>query len=102
LRQPEPGTYYQVIYRDSARVVFRALGLVTIIEGVPGQEILCLLDLLEPGNIWEIIAQGHGKKVWRKTIFLLFAATAAIYAQQDIFLFPEDALQINTSYRLIK
>jgi hypothetical protein len=61
-----------------------------------------LLDLLEPGDIWEIAAQGHGKRVWKKTTFLLFAATTAVYAQQNIPLFPEDILQVNTPYRLVK
>jgi hypothetical protein len=39
LRQPEPGTYYEVIYRDSIRIVFQALGLARIAESIPGQEI---------------------------------------------------------------
>jgi hypothetical protein len=63
LRQLEPGTYYKIIYRDSARIAFEALGLARVIEGIPGQEVLQLLDLLEPGDIWEVVAQGHGKKV---------------------------------------
>jgi hypothetical protein len=79
LQQPEPGTYYKVIYRNSARIAFEALGLARVIERVPGQEVPQLLDLLEPGDIWEIAAQGHGKRVWRKTIFPPFAATTAIY-----------------------
>jgi hypothetical protein len=102
LRQPEPGTYYKVIYRDSARIAFEAPGLARVIEGVSGQEVPQLLDLLEPGDIWEIAAQGHGKRVWRKTTFPPFAATIAIYAQQNIPFFPEDTLQVNTPYRLVK
>jgi hypothetical protein len=57
LQQPEPGTYYEVIYRDSIRIVFQALGLVRVVKGIPGQEILYILDILEPGDIWEIIKQ---------------------------------------------
>jgi hypothetical protein len=51
LRQPEPGTYYKVIYKDLARIAFEVLGLARIIEKVLGQKILQLLDLLEPGDI---------------------------------------------------
>jgi hypothetical protein len=36
--------------------MFEALGLVRVIERVPGQEVPQLLDLLEPGDIWEITA----------------------------------------------
>jgi hypothetical protein len=43
--------------------MFEALGLARVIEGVPGQEVPQLLDLLEPGDIWEIAAQGYGKRV---------------------------------------
>jgi hypothetical protein len=82
--------------------VFEALGLARVIEGVPGQEVPQLLDLLEPGDIWEIVAQGHRKRVWRKTIFPPFAATIAVYVQQNIPFFPEDILQVNISYRLVK
>jgi hypothetical protein len=57
---------------------------------------------LEPGDIWEIVAQGHRKRVWKKTIFLLFVAIIVIYVQQNIPLFPEDILQVNTPYRLVK
>jgi hypothetical protein len=57
------GTYYKVIYRDSARIAFEAPGLARVIEGVLGQEVPQLLDLLELGDIWEIITQGHGKRV---------------------------------------
>jgi hypothetical protein len=63
LRQPEPGTYYRVTYKDSARIAFEILGLARIIEGIPGQEVLQLLDLLELGDIWEIIAQGYRKRI---------------------------------------
>jgi hypothetical protein len=87
---------------DSARTIFEVPGLARAIEGIPGQEVPQLLDLLEPGDVWEIAAQGHGKRVWRKITFLLFATTIAIYAQQSIPLFPEDALQVNTPYRLVK
>jgi hypothetical protein len=55
--------YYRVIYRDSARIAFEVLGLARVIEGVLGQEVPQLLDLLKPGDIWEIVAQGHEKKV---------------------------------------
>jgi hypothetical protein len=61
-----------------------------------------LLDLLEPGDVWEIIAQGHGKRVWRKTMFLPFIANIAVLVQQDIALILGDALQINTLYRLVR
>jgi hypothetical protein len=40
LQQPEPRTYYKIIYRDSARIAFETLGLARVIEGVPGQEVL--------------------------------------------------------------
>jgi hypothetical protein len=40
LQQLEPGTYYKVIYKDSARIVFEVLGLARVIEGVLGQEVL--------------------------------------------------------------
>jgi hypothetical protein len=43
--------------------VFQALGLLRIIKGVPDQEVPNLLDFLEPGDIWEIMAQGYRKKV---------------------------------------
>jgi hypothetical protein len=39
-----------------------------------------LLDLLEPGDVWEIAVQGYRKKIWRKIIFLPFAVTAVVYA----------------------
>jgi hypothetical protein len=51
------------MYKDSVRIVFEVLGLVRVIEGIPGQEVPQLLDLLEPGDIWEIAAQGYGKRV---------------------------------------
>jgi hypothetical protein len=56
LQQPEPGTYYKIIYKDSARIAFEVLGLARVIKGILGQEVPQLLDLLEPGDIWEIIA----------------------------------------------
>jgi hypothetical protein len=40
LRQLEPGTYYNVIYRDLARIAFKALGLARVIERILGQEVL--------------------------------------------------------------
>jgi hypothetical protein len=51
LKQPELGTYYKIIYKDSARIVFQALGLAKVIESIPGQEVLKLLDLLELGDV---------------------------------------------------
>jgi hypothetical protein len=63
LQQPEPGTYYEIIYKDLMRVVFQALGLVRVAESIPSQEKPHLLDLLEPGDIWEIVGQKHGKRV---------------------------------------
>jgi hypothetical protein len=51
LRQPEPGTYYKVIYKNSARIMFETLGLARVIKRVLGQEIPQLLDLLESGDI---------------------------------------------------
>jgi hypothetical protein len=63
LRQPEPGTYYKIIYKDLARIIFEIPGLARVIERVLGQEVPQLLDLLEPGDVWEIIAQKHGKKI---------------------------------------
>jgi hypothetical protein len=51
LKQPEPGTYYKIIYKDSARIAFEVPGLTRVIEGVLGQEVPQLLDLLEPGDI---------------------------------------------------
>jgi hypothetical protein len=80
LRQPEPGTYYKIIYRDSMRIIFQALGLARICENVPGEEIPSLLDILEPGDIWEIIRQGYGVRVWRKITFPLFLTSSAIFA----------------------
>jgi hypothetical protein len=43
--------YYKVIYRDLARIAFKIPGLARVIEGVLGQEVPKLLDLLEPGDI---------------------------------------------------
>jgi hypothetical protein len=37
------------------RIVFQALGLARICENMPGEEILSFLDILEPGDIWEIV-----------------------------------------------
>jgi hypothetical protein len=37
------------------RIIFQALGLVWICENMPGEEIPSFLDILEPGDIWEII-----------------------------------------------
>jgi hypothetical protein len=39
------------MYKDSARIVFKVLGIAKVIENILGQEILKLLDLLEPGDI---------------------------------------------------
>jgi hypothetical protein len=102
LGYPEPGTYYKVIYRDSIRIVFEAPGLARICENIPGEEILDLLDILEPGDIWEIAAQGHRIRVWKQTTFLLFLTSSAIFAQQLILILPADMLQVNTPYRLVK
>jgi hypothetical protein len=43
--------------------MFQALGLARVIESILGQEVPKLLDLLEPGDTWEIIAQGYRKRV---------------------------------------
>jgi hypothetical protein len=69
-----------VSYRDLIRIVFETLGLARVAKRIPGQEILYILDLLELGNIWEIIGQRQGRRVWRKTIFPLFLASAAVFA----------------------
>jgi hypothetical protein len=45
------------------RIIFQALGLARVAKGIPGQEILYILDLLETGNIWEIIKQEQEKKI---------------------------------------
>jgi hypothetical protein len=37
------------------RIIFQALGLAWICENMLGEEILSFLDILEPGDIWEII-----------------------------------------------
>jgi hypothetical protein len=57
---------------------------------------------LEPGDIWEIIAQGYRKRIWRKTMFLLFSIGIAVLAQQDIALILGDILQISILYRLVR
>jgi hypothetical protein len=51
------------MYKDSARIVFEVLRIARVIEGILGQEILKLLDLLEPGDIWEIIAQEYRTRI---------------------------------------
>jgi hypothetical protein len=51
LRQLEPGIYYKIMYKDLARIAFEVPRIARVIEGVLGQEIPKLLDLLEPGDI---------------------------------------------------
>jgi hypothetical protein len=80
LGYPEPGTYYKIIYRDSIRIVFETPGLARICENILGEEILDLLDILEPGDIWEIIVQGYGIRVWKQTTFPPFPTSSAIFA----------------------
>jgi hypothetical protein len=63
LKQPKPGTYYKIIYRNSIRIIFQALGLVWIYENIPGEEIPSFLDILEPGDIWEIIEQEYRVRI---------------------------------------
>jgi hypothetical protein len=67
-----------------------------------GEEIPSFLDILEPGDIWEIVGQGYKVRVWRKTIFLLFPTSSVIFAQQFIPILPTDTLQVNTPYRLVR
>jgi hypothetical protein len=39
------------MYKDLARIIFEVPRITRVIEGILGQEILKLLDLLEPGDI---------------------------------------------------
>jgi hypothetical protein len=45
------------------RIIFQALGLIWICENIPGEEILSFLDILELGDIWEIIGQGYRVRI---------------------------------------
>jgi hypothetical protein len=45
------------------RIVFHALGLARIYENILRKEILSFLDILELGDIWEIIRQGYRVKI---------------------------------------
>jgi hypothetical protein len=52
-----------VCYKNLIRIVFETLGLARVAEGILGQEILDILDIIKPGNIWEIIRQNYRKKI---------------------------------------
>jgi hypothetical protein len=45
------------------RIVFQAPGLARIYENVLGEEIPSFLDILEPGDIWEIIGQEYKVRI---------------------------------------
>jgi hypothetical protein len=45
------------------RIIFQALGLVRIYENIPGEEIPSFLDILELGDIWEIIRQEYKVRI---------------------------------------
>jgi hypothetical protein len=45
------------------RIIFQTLGLARIYENMPGEEIPSFLDILEPGDIWEIIRQEYKVRV---------------------------------------
>jgi hypothetical protein len=62
------------------RIVFQALGLAQVCKNILGEEIPSFLDILELGDIWEIIKQKYRVRVWRKTTFPLFPTSSAIFA----------------------
>jgi hypothetical protein len=45
------------------RIIFQALGLAWICKNILGEEIPSFLDILELGDIWEIIGQKYKVRI---------------------------------------
>jgi predicted aspartyl protease len=101
---PEPGQYYTVVYRDVWRVAFRAhhpRAPVIIEDMTPEGDHAWLDDILQPGEVWEIIGDHTGVRVWRKVVFPPQEITHVTYAHQ---LSPNPVAHLipRTPYRLVK
>jgi hypothetical protein len=94
--------YYTVVYRDIWRFAMRRRSLPVIIEDLLGKgPSETFADVLEPGQIWELISSSSGARVWRKVIFPPLDETSVRYAYEENAS-RTSPLRLQTPYRLVE
>ena len=98
--KPSNTKEYVVSYVDLERVAFREVGTQKVtVEGIcSSRELPHLADVLEPGEIWEIIRADDEMRVWKRVVFV--QGQHSDYVQQQIQSPSTNTLKRNTPYRL--
>jgi hypothetical protein len=97
--KPQYNTQYTVSYTDPERIAFLNNEGQFVVEWFNlKQEMVELMDLIEVGEIWEIIKIVHDERIWRRAIFS--KGQHYEYARQVFPLPQTNTLLLDTPYRL--
>jgi hypothetical protein len=97
------GGNYRVVYRDYRRIAFDRPGQrePTVETIRTSDELPKLIDVLEPGDIWEIITSGTRHRVWSEVKYFPLEGNPTKFACQELPQPRMDFLKQHTPYKLL-